>query len=97
VSPYRAPSPPPLERQSVGARKRRGGCGWQFTVLGVAIGVAGSGACFSREVKEAAADSSYLAEHMRCVDRYPTRPEIEACREGVRIRWGVPADGGSHE
>jgi hypothetical protein len=43
----------------------------------------------SQEAKEAAADSAYLAEHLRCVEQFDTRAEIDACREAVRIRWSV--------
>ena len=45
--------------------------------------------CVSREAKEAAADSAYAAEHLRCVDKYETKREIDACRSAVRIRWGI--------
>lgn len=45
--------------------------------------------CVSTEAKQAAADTDYAAEQLACVDKFQTRVEIDSCREGVRIRWGV--------
>lgn len=45
--------------------------------------------CLSKEAKEAAADSAYAAEHLRCVDKYDTKEQIDACRAAVRLRWGI--------
>jgi hypothetical protein len=42
-----------------------------------------------------AAEASYTAEHMACVDTFGTREQIDACREGVRVRWGRFKDGGA--
>lgn len=36
-----------------------------------------------------AADAAYATEHLRCVDNYNTRQEIDACRAGVRLRWHI--------
>ena len=38
---------------------------------------------------ELAAGGAYAAEHMACVERYRTDPEIDACRADVRKRWGI--------
>jgi hypothetical protein len=35
------------------------------------------------------ADDKYKADHKRCVEKFSTRPEIEACREAVRWQWGI--------
>lgn len=45
--------------------------------------------CLSKEAKEAAADSAYAAEHLRCVDKFDTKEQIDACRAAVRLRWGI--------
>lgn len=42
-----------------------------------------------------AAEASYAAEQLRCVDAAETRAEADACREKVRERWGVAKDGGA--
>lgn len=53
------------------------------------------GGCSATQ-KQAEADATYAAEHLRCVDAYDTREEIDACRAAVRMRWGVaPRDGGA--
>ena len=43
----------------------------------------------SPTAKEAAAEGAYGAEHLRCVDKFNTKAEIDACRAAVRVRWGV--------
>lgn len=43
----------------------------------------------SETVRVRAAEGAYLAEHLRCVERYDTTPEIDACRAAVRQRWGI--------
>ena len=48
----------------------------------------------SQGARETAAESTYLAEHLRCVDQFATRAEIDTCREGVRRRWAVKDAGG---
>jgi len=47
-----------------------------------------------KDVREKSAEAAYGAEHMACVDKHDTRAEIDACREGVRVRWGRLRDGG---
>lgn len=49
----------------------------------------------SRDDVERAAAGAYAADHLWCVQRFATDPEIDACRAAVRRRWGMPArDGG---
>jgi hypothetical protein len=49
--------------------------------------------CLSQQAKEAIADGAYATEHMKCVDDYDTRAEIDACRRAVRVRWGITETG----
>lgn len=44
-----------------------------------------------------AAKTTYLGEHLACVEKYRTDPEIDACREEVRKRWGKPRDAGADQ
>jgi hypothetical protein len=37
------------------------------------------------------AEAAYLAQQIRCVDLYDTRPMIESCRAEVRRKWGIDA------
>ena len=37
----------------------------------------------------AAAEATYTAEHLRCVDKSATLAESRACRAGVDLRWGI--------
>lgn len=63
--------------------------------LGTLVG--GCASFFSETDKKAAAESAYLAEHLRCVDTYNTRAQIDACRAAVQVRWGITVtsrDGG---
>ena len=53
-----------------------------------AMGVATGFGC-SPQMQADAADKAYLADHLRCVEQYPTRTEIDACRAEVRWRWGI--------
>ena len=61
-----------------------------------------AGCVSSQEVRERAADVTYLAEHLRCVDREPSlsfdapqearraaHARIDVCRADVRRRWGI--------
>lgn len=43
----------------------------------------------SQQAREAAAQGAYLAEHVRCVERYDTKEAIDACRDQVRVQWGI--------
>lgn len=45
--------------------------------------------CASPQVKEDASISAYAAQQLRCVDKYDTRREIDACRSLVRKQWGI--------
>lgn len=56
-------------------------------LLGLLLASTSATACLSVAAKQSAADKAYLGEHMHCVDKYKTRDEILACREGVRMRW----------
>lgn len=52
----------------------------------------------SASQKAAEADATYATEHLRCVDRFESKAEIDACRAAVRMRWGIAekiADAGS--
>ena len=35
------------------------------------------------------ADTAYTTEQLRCVDNNNTKPEIDACRRAVRLKWGI--------
>lgn len=48
-----------------------------------------TGCAPSKEAKEAAAEATYAAEHLSCVERFDTTQAINACRAGVRARWGI--------
>lgn len=51
--------------------------------------------CASAKPTEAdAAKATYLGEHLKCVKQHAADPEIDACREEVRQRWGKPRDAG---
>lgn len=41
---------------------------------------------------KAAAEASFTAEHLACVDKAKTREESRVCRALVDLRWGI--DGG---
>ncbi len=49
--------------------------------------------CDRPQVRAAAAESTYLAQQLACVDRSATLEQSRACRADVRARWGV--DGGA--
>lgn len=36
-----------------------------------------------------AAEATYTAEHLRCVDKSATLAESHACRDAVDRRWGI--------
>lgn len=36
-----------------------------------------------------AAEATYTAEHLRCVDKSATLAESHACRDAVDKRWGI--------
>jgi len=36
-----------------------------------------------------AAEATYTAEHLRCVDKSQTLAESHACRDAVDKRWGI--------
>lgn len=60
-------------------------------VLPVALAYVGCAAMFPDEVKQGAAETSYLAQHLRCVEENKNKPKAaeDACREAVRQRWCV--------
>lgn len=37
---------------------------------------------------------TYLAEHLNCINKFSTKAEIDACRQEVRVKWGMAGDGG---
>lgn len=53
----------------------------------------GCDAVTNHEARSAAAEASYTAEMLACVDKFDTRAAINECRADVRKRWGV--DGGA--
>jgi hypothetical protein len=57
-------------------------------VLGVSLCVARLAACTPQQAS-VAAEGSYGAELLRCVDRSTTLAESKACRATVDQRWGV--------
>lgn len=57
-------------------------------VFGQAAGCALEG-CMPLEAKQATADTTYEAEQWACVQTSETKAQADACREAVRIRWGV--------
>jgi len=49
-------------------------------------------ACFgapTQQQLQSAAESSYIADHLHCVDTHETKAEIDACRAAVRVKWGI--------
>lgn len=61
-------------------------------------------ACTSRQPtpqeKSAAAETTYTAEMLKCVDNAKTLEESRACRQRVREKWGTSdagKDGGLNE
>lgn len=58
-------------------------------------GCAGAGKIPAKDARESAAEAAYAADHLACVDTFGTREQIDACREGVRVRWGRFKDGGA--
>jgi len=88
VNPYRVPSPPPREVEIV--YLHRSSSMRLAALVGAIAYVSGLCThCLPREAKEALADSTYLADQMRCVDNNDTRETIDACRKAVRERWGI--------
>jgi len=56
------------------------------------LGCSGCGGASTKE----AANASYLAQQLECVDKAETSTEADACRARVREAWGVDAvDGGA--
>ncbi len=50
-------------------------------------------ACFPAD-KTIEAAGGYEAQQLACVDRYATRPEIDACRNKVKAAWAAGDAGG---
>lgn len=46
-------------------------------------------ACTPTQLKENAAEATYLGQHLRCVDGARTLEESKACRKSVDERWGI--------
>jgi hypothetical protein len=63
--------------------------GIALLALGCIVGHCASGCAPSTAAKEKAADATYAAEHMRCVEANDTKATIDACRAAVRVRWGI--------
>lgn len=67
-------------------------------MLVVALVACGSPASptISPEVKATAAEASYEAQLVACVDKYPAGdPRVDVCADGVRASWHRgPQDGG---
>lgn len=40
-------------------------------------------------IREQQAEADYKSEQLKCVDKYPTRELIDACRRKVRETWGI--------
>lgn len=58
----------------------------KIRVLLVALILACVAACFP-ESKRIAADASYAAQQMHCIDANETRETIDACRDAVKRAW----------
>lgn len=76
------------------------------TAVGVAIMLAAAivGAMFlfacgaNGALKEAKSETVYLAQQLRCVEKYNRKEDIDTCRLHVRERWGIhetATDGGA--
>ena len=67
------------------------------TIVGVAITVALAVivaicmfACGANgAIKGAESETVYLAQQLRCVEKYASKPDIDTCRMHVRERWGI--------
>lgn len=42
-------------------------------------------------VKEVTAETTFLAQQLRCVDAYSRKEEIDSCRARLRAHWGLDA------
>lgn len=58
-------------------------------IVGLLLLGAFAGEACTPALQADAADKAYAADHLRCVQEYDTKLEIDACRERVRIRWGI--------
>lgn len=47
-------------------------------------------ACFPAD-KQVEAAGGYEAQQLACVDRFGTKPEIDACRDKVKAAWATDA------
>lgn len=61
---------------------------------GLLTAVATCGCEPPKSTREAAAEGAYGVALQRCVDKYDTEAEMDACADGVRMRWGT-LDGGA--
>lgn len=63
----------------------------------LAFAASACGATKARTPAENAEDA-YRTEHLACVAKFHTDPEIDQCRAEVRAKWGVPPrDAGASE
>lgn len=57
--------------------------------LTVTVGMSACQACSSPQQKAIAAESSFFAQQLECVDKASTKAEADACRKAVHEKWGV--------
>lgn len=62
-----------------------------FLALGALVGIVALGAvtCSCGSYRESAAEASYLAQQLHCVDKANSREQADQCRAEVNRKWGI--------
>lgn len=60
-------------------------------LIGLGLLVAKLTSCLPVEVKQAAAEATYLGQQLECVDNLETKQDIDGCRASVKARWAKDA------
>lgn len=63
-------------------------------VVGLALQFCDLGCASAPAATPAAAEASYTAQQLKCIDDSNTREESRACRAAVDKRWGVDSGAG---
>lgn len=59
------------------------------SIVGVVLVLVLGDACSATQAQKQAAEDAYGLQQLNCVTKFNTVAEIGACREGVRMQWGV--------
>jgi hypothetical protein len=92
MSPYRIASETTADPERAVARDRTLAIARVWAALALIALVAACAGAATAQQKSAAADASYAADMLKCVDDATTLAESKACRAKVRSTWH--ADGG---